>query len=221
MAEAKKIVGKIKRKVWFEIISPKLFKNASIGETLVTDKEQLIGKEISSSLANLTGDIKRQSTVIKFKVTEIKDNKAIADIIGYFILPTHIRRMMRKGRQKVDHSFVCKTKDDSIVRVKFVLITKSFTKRKVLAGLRKTGEDILVSAIKDLTYSNLISDVVAYKIQRALKDHLKKIFPLKICEIRHISLVVGKQVKIKEPKKEEKKEDKPEEEGDQNAETEN
>jgi len=111
MPEAKKAVGKIKKKTWFEIIAPKIFRNASLGETLVADKEQLIGKEITASLANITGDMKRQSTIIKFKITELKEDKAITDITGYSILLTHIKRMVRKGRERVDSSFVCTTKD--------------------------------------------------------------------------------------------------------------
>ena len=207
MAEAKKVVGKIKKKMWYEIIAPKIFRNVPLGETLVVDKEKLMGREITISLANITGDMKRQSTIIRFKVIELKEDKAITDIIGYSILLTHIKRMIRKGRKKVDDSFVCKTKDGKLVKIKVVLITRCSAKNQVLTGLRKVGKEILINNIKNVSYSNLINDVISYNLQRSLKEQLKKIFPLKICEIRHISLAKEKKEEVKEePKVEEKKE---------------
>jgi small subunit ribosomal protein S3Ae len=214
MPEAKKAVGKIKKKQWFEIIAPKIFRNNSLGETLVADRSQLIGKEVTTSLANITGEMKRQSTIIKFKVTELKENKALTEIIGYSILLTHIKRMVRKGRNKADLSFTCLTKDNKSIKVKVILITRSTTKNQVLTSLRKVGQDILTNSIKNISYSNLINDVIAYKLQRSLKEQLKKIFPLKVCEIRHISLISGKKAETEKKSEEVKpvKEEKPKEE---------
>jgi len=72
-----------------------------------------------------------------------------------------------------------------------------------------------------MSYSNLINDVISYNLQRSLREQLKKIFPLKICEIRHISLITEKKVGIKEEKekadekKVDQKEDKKETEKEQ------
>lgn len=206
MKGAKKAVGKIKKKQWYEIIAPKIFRNDSLGESLVADKSHLIGKEITASLANITGDMKRQSTIIKFKIIEVKESKAITEIIGYSILLTYIKRMVRKGRKKIDTSFNCVTKDNKVVKVKFVAITRLSAKNKVLTGLRKVGQEILTNTIKNISYSNLINDVISYKIQRSLKEQLKKIFPLKICEIRHISLIKGGKAEIAKKAEEAKSE---------------
>ena len=49
-----------------------------------------------------------------------------------------------------------------------------------------------------MAYSNLINDVIVHNIQRTLKDQLKKIVPLKVCEIRQISLTEGRKVVVED-----------------------
>jgi len=200
MAETKKAIGKIKKKRWYEIVAPEVFRNTSLGETLVTEKERVIGKNLKVSLANIIGDMKRQSTIIKFRVARLKGDKAVADVIGYSILPTYLRRMIRRGRERVDDSFICKTKDNKQVRVKLFLITRSSAKNPVLTGLRKVGKEITTNAVKNMDYNNFVNDVVFFKLQKSLKEQLRKIFPLKLCEIRHFSLIEAKKEYVAEKK---------------------
>ncbi|MBI2659050.1 hypothetical protein HYX05_03050 [Candidatus Woesearchaeota archaeon] len=56
---AQEQVAKLKKKQWFQIIAPKQFENAVIGETLVYSPSQMLGKTLSHSLMNLTNDMKR------------------------------------------------------------------------------------------------------------------------------------------------------------------
>ena len=68
---AQEQVAKLKKKQWYNIIAPKQFDNAVIGETLVYEPGAMLGKTLSHSLMNLTNDTKRQNINIHFKVVEI------------------------------------------------------------------------------------------------------------------------------------------------------
>ncbi|MBI3035503.1 hypothetical protein HYY71_04210 [Candidatus Woesearchaeota archaeon] len=105
-------VAKLKKKQWYPIIAPKQFDNVVLGETLVYEPGLMLGKTLSHSLMNLTNDMKRQNVNIHFKVVEIEGDKAKTSIIGYQIIPSSVKRFVRRASEKMDISFACETADN-------------------------------------------------------------------------------------------------------------
>lgn len=224
MAEEK--TTKIKKKRWFQIIGPNLFRGAVLGETYAVELDVMLDKTLKINLMALTNDMKQQNVNMKFQIYEIRDNKAYTKVIGYEVIPATIKRLVRRGKKRMDISFVCETSDKVKIRVKPLLITKKTMKSSVNSALRKTIEEYLKYSIKKMNYENLVSNLMAHRLQHALKNTIRKIYPLRICEIREMSIVKGvapeenakelvkpketsqkKEEKIKEaPKKEEKPE---------------
>ena len=58
---------KIKKKNWYQIVAPKIFNGAMLGETIVYDQNAMVGKTVTQNLMNLTNDSKRQNVNIKFE----------------------------------------------------------------------------------------------------------------------------------------------------------
>src|SRR3989338_9986981 len=116
---------KVAKKEWYQILAPKLFNGAVIGETLVYNPQDMLGKNVSENLMNLTNDIKRQNTKVNFEVVNVENNKAITEIIGYMIIPSSIKRLVRKNVEKMDMSFTCSTKDNKNLRIKPLIIARS------------------------------------------------------------------------------------------------
>jgi len=196
---------KVLKKEWYPIVGPKLFRNAVIGESYVYELDKIVGKGLRQNLMNLSNDVKRQNVTIDFRVGKVENGKAFAEMTGYRMVPASIKRLVRRGIDKVDMSFECSTMDHKNIRIKPFMITRSITNNSVNANLRKTAKDFIIRYISKISYDNFTNDLVSHKLQSELKSHLKKIYPLKICEIRSMKITsVSKKSSV------EKAEDKPE-----------
>lgn len=218
MAEVKKT--RIKKKRWYQIIAPKLLRNAVLGEVFVADPNMVIGKIVKANLMGLTNNVKQQNINLKFKITSIQGDKAYSELIGFELVPTSVRRLVRKGIKRIDESFVCVTSDGKKIRIKPFLLIRITTRSSTMLALRKQTKDFLTNGIKKTSYENLISSLMSHRLQSSLRDHLKKIYPLRTCEIRKIEMekekVAGAEEKAqeaKEPKAEVKAEVKEESKG--------
>lgn len=185
---AQEQVAKLKKKQWYNILAPKQFENAVIGETLVYEPQSMMGKTLSHSLMNLTNDTKRQNVNIHFKVVEIEGDKAKTKIIGYEIIPSSVKRFVRRNSEKMDLSFNCDTADNVSLRVKPLVITKADVKGSVAAKLRNNVISFLAKTIKKMTYDEFLSELLTHKLQAMMRENLNKIYPLKVCEIRYAGI---------------------------------
>lgn len=188
MAVAKK-QAKVAKKLWYPILATPLFNNCVIGETLVDAPEKMLGKVIPANLMGLTGDIKKQNSVLKFKVNRIENRQGLTEVIGFEIQSASIRRLVRRGKNKIDQSFVFQTSDGKKVAIKVLMITNFLAKLSVLSSLRNKNELLLKEYVPKLDYDHLIEEVVMHKLQSNIKKILHKIYPLRIYEIRHINLI--------------------------------
>lgn len=203
MVQAKAIT-KIKKKHWYPLIAPSIFRNAVLGETTVYDENAMMGKTVTQNLMSLTGDIKKQNTNIEFIVTKVDNGKAFTDIIGYYLIPASIKRLTRRRSEKIELSFTCETSDGKHIRIKPLIFAISNTKSSVRHHIRRSVTDFLVRTIKKMTYNDLIKDLIDFKIQKTLRDSIKKIYPVRICQIKSIYIEKEKkheeedEVKVKE-----------------------
>jgi len=209
MASKKELTTKMRKKSWFKIIAPRLFRNQVIGESLVNSPERLIGKTVKISLSNLTGDIKRQGTVIKFLVTRATGEGGQTDIMGYEILPATLKRFMRRGVKTIANSFECITADNVKVRVKPMIFAKNEAKGGISRILNKTAKISLIKTIKSISYIDLLNDIISSRLQKDLKDKLNKLFPVRMLEIKALEKISGEGKK--ETAEEETAAEKPEE----------
>ncbi len=202
---AQEQVTKLKKKQWYPIIAPKQFDNAVIGETLVYEPQQMLGKTLSHSLMNLINDPKKHNINIHFKIVEVEDNKAKTNIVGYEIIPSTLKRYARRASEKMDLSFNCETSDNIFLRVKPLVIAKSDVKGSVAAKLRNNIISFLTKTIKKMKYDEFINDLISHKLQAVMRENLNKIYPLKVCEIRYAGIEAReKPPEVKVEVKEEK-----------------
>ncbi len=181
-------VAKLKKKQWYPILAPKQFEDAVIGETLVYEPSQMLGKTLSHSLMNLTNDMKRQNINIHFKITEIEGDKAKTSIIGYQIIPSSVKRFVRRNSEKMDMSFNCETSDNVFLRVKPLIITRADVKGSIGAKLRNNAIAFLIKTIKKMTYDEILNELISRKLQDSMRQTLNKIYPIKVCEIRYLGI---------------------------------
>ncbi len=184
--KAPKESKKVKKKQWFEITAPKLFSSVKIGETLAYTADLLKDKTLDISVADLTGDMKRQNIKVNFKVTGLEGAKASTEVIGYSISVAHLRKFVRSGTRKIEDSFMSKSKDGVNIRVKTLYLTKKIVQRGILTKIRGEGRAFVNEEFGKLKFEEIIKNAVDYKFQIGLKKKLKKIYPLGSCEFKSL-----------------------------------
>ncbi|MBS3156369.1 hypothetical protein J4413_04045 [Candidatus Woesearchaeota archaeon] len=172
------------KKKWYTISSTSHFKEKSLGETPAYEPERLIGRIVSTSMSNLTGNIRMQNVKISFKIKEVKDNNALTELVGYEVSSAHIKRIVRPGRDRVDASFIKKTKDGVKVVVKPLLLTRFNTHNSVRSELKKKCEEFFDKLFSETDYNLFISELISNRIHGSMKEFLNKTYPLGGVEIR-------------------------------------
>jgi len=131
---------------------------------------------------DLTRMLKGKSIMLTLKVN-IQGESAIASPKKIMLLPYFLRRMVRKGTNYVEDSFLAECKDSKVI-IKPFLVTRRKVSRAVRTALRKRAKEELVNYVKDKTAEELFDETLKSQIQRPLSQKLKKIYPLSLCEIR-------------------------------------
>lgn len=175
------------KKTWFNIVTPKEFGNYVIGETMAIEPQKLIGRNVQANLMSMLNDPRKQSIQLTFKIKSVRDKNAATEIISYEVLPSHVRKKMRKGKNEIGDSFVTETKDNIKVRIKPFMITRTKTQRSKLALIKKMAREFITEKVKIQNLADVINEAISTKMQRELREKLNKIHPLAVCEFRMIT----------------------------------
>jgi len=185
MAEAK---TKVKKKQWVPILAPKSFDHIPLGESHVGDKEQLLTKSVTANLMTLTDDPRKQSFNIRFDVTSVKDGKAYTQIVAMTMSPSSIKRLIRRGRDKVDDSFVLRIAGNRLVRVKPVLVSNTKASKSAQTELRLTTRKRLRDLYAKMRFDDIVREAVEGKTQRLIRDLCSKTHPLRSVDLRELTI---------------------------------
>ena len=192
MAQAKR------KKKFFDVEMPIINKQTQI---FAYELAELEGKYIRYDLTRI---LRGKSILMQFRV-KVKDNKAIAIPRGAILMPYFLRRMIRKGTDYVEDSFIAECKDASL-KIKPFLITRRKVSKRVRRGLREKAKQEIIKYLKDKPSQKIFEEILKNKMQKDLSILLKKIYPLALCEIKSIEIKKDLEVKVKEKPKEEKQE---------------
>jgi len=184
-----------KKKTWYNLIAPKLFDNQNIGLTIASEPKNLINKKFSINLMSITGDPKNQNINIKFVIESVRETNTSTYVVGYEITPAGLRRHMRRNTSNINDSFMAKTKDGNPARIKTFILTKEETKRSIRSNIMKEARKLVSEILSKKTFEQFVEEVIKNAIQKQIKDSLKKIYPVKIFEIRIAEIEEKEQAK--------------------------
>jgi len=175
MAQAKR------KKRMFNVILPLIKKQTQL---LGYEVEDLDNRSISYDLTRM---LKGKGALIRFHLT-VKDDIGIVKADQFELMPYHTHRMVKKGTDYVEDSFVTKCKDTN-VKIKPLLVTRRKVSRAVKKALRDKAGEELASWAASRDSQELFEDILRNKIQKELSLKLKKVYPLSLCDIRMIEIV--------------------------------
>ncbi len=180
---------KVKKKIWVPVLAPKIFNEAQIGEMYLESPELAVGRQIKVSLMTITGEPQKQNTHVIFNITGVSGSKLVTESAGFAIATAATKKMVRRGKDKINLSFTAKTKDGKTVRIKPVLVTRGKPGGAVLTDLSNLAKARVIKAAATYTFEELLKEIVQRKFQRNLQDSLRKTYPIQICEIKSLTLV--------------------------------
>src|SRR3989344_6104779 len=197
------------KKKFYPIAAPGLFNEEELGEVPLYDLKDAIGRRVKVNLMTLTNDPKRQNINLTFQINAVDEQKARTEIIGYHLVPSSIRRMVKRGKIRMDDSFIVETNDKRLVRIKPFMVTAGLARSAALKSLGRKTRSILKKNIAKMSYEDFIKELISNRLQNDLREQLKKTYPLAVCQIRAMEVEKEKKGETTE-KAEEKIEEKEE-----------
>jgi small subunit ribosomal protein S3Ae len=189
MAKKQDAQLKVRKKRWVQVLAPKIFREVVIGEVPLYEADQLKGRRMTVNMMTLTNNPKNQSIQVKIIVSEVKEGKGLTDLTGFETMPGSLKRIVRRGRTKIEDSFVVKTADNKLVRIKPLLVTNSLAARGVTAAVRRVVRNNVVRLAQKLSYEKLVEEIISFKLQKHLQSVVSKVAPIRNSEIKAMLLV--------------------------------
>ena len=105
------------------------------------------------------------------------------------MMPSSIKRIVRRGRTKIADSVVIATSDNKKVRIKPLLITNILVNNSIANSIRLLTRNTLIRFVNKLTYEQVVEEIMSFKMQKHLGKTAAKIAPIRNSEIRGFKLV--------------------------------
>jgi len=187
------------KKRWVPVLAPTMFKNEHLGDSYVMETGSLVSRGITVNLMNITGDMKKQNLNVSFRITEVKEGKAYTRVTGVEMQPSGIKRLVRRGRNKLDDSILVELKAGQKARIKPIIITKNLTNNHTVTAVRVRAREIIKEVCGQLNFETLVYDIVQMKLQRYLRTQLNAIYPIRSVDIRKCILLTKHSSEEEQP----------------------
>jgi ribosomal protein S3AE len=172
----------LKGKSWFAITAPALFSNRSLGEALAADPSTLVGRVVSASLLELTGDPTRYYMMLHFKVTSWDGSSAKTVYVGHETTRDFTARIVQLRTARIDTNDVLQFADGSM-RVKSIAITNRPVTESVNKAVRAQIRQLIAEAAKGKTIEQFIEVVMKGELQANVHQAINKLYPLRMFEV--------------------------------------
>ena len=185
----RKIKDRWKAKNWYQILSPSLFNNVPVAETLAETPDTLIGRVTEVSLQDLTNDFRKSHIKLLFTVDKVEQNTAHTQLKGHLLTSDYLRRMIRRRKSRVDGVFNIQTRDGARLRVKPFAIAEKRIQSSQKKLIRNVMNDVIQKEAKTKTLNAFVRDCIEGKIGSEIYKHCKIYYPVKRIEINKTEII--------------------------------
>ncbi|MEM3676203.1 MAG: 30S ribosomal protein S3ae [Thermoplasmataceae archaeon] len=188
----KKGKDKWKEKQWFTLMAPDYLGGKELIMSLGSGPDSMVGRRIEVPVSDFTGNFKRSSAKIIFKVTSCQGSKCSTEFVGHAISDDYVRRMVRRRKERIDIIKSLETSDKSLVVVKIVIVTDGKLTGTKRIEIRNAVDQFLTDKLSPMSFGDFAKYIIGDDIYNDLVNATKDVYPLKKIEIRK-SEVLGKQ----------------------------
>ncbi len=214
-------MAKEKKKKWLKVYAPKVLNEVELPSILADEPKATLGRTISLNLMFVTNSVRDRDYNVKLEIVDFSEDKCKTQIIRLNLLPSAVKKRVRKRRDKIDDSFIVSTKDNKLIRIKPLLLTARNSSREKRKFLRKAAKYLLWKEIESKTYDEVLKGLLSKSLIKKIYETLSSLHPINSFDIRVFELVKKSRVKVVSkdefnnfelttPKKEEKAKEKAE-----------
>jgi small subunit ribosomal protein S3Ae len=179
---------KWKGKEWYQILAPKMFGEAVIGETLSIEPSQLKGRIVEVSLIELIGDPNKYYIKLFFKVSEIDSNKAYTIFFGHDCTRDFLARIVQPRTTRIDTNEIVKFEDGKI-RIKSVAISNRQVNNEIERKVRKMLNELIAKEAEKMKIEAFVKSLIRGDIQQKIRKSMSKLYPLRWFEFRKTEII--------------------------------
>jgi len=175
-------------KRWYTIFAPEQFDRAELGETLAEEPDQVIGRNIETTLGEINNDAGANNTKLTFKITDVGSDSAYTEFIKNELTRDYLRSLVRRGASKTDATITVVTTDDYRVQLQPVAFATKKADNSQEHAIRRVMIDLVEEAAADRTFEQLADSVIEGRLSSAIYGEAKTIYPLRRVEIKKFEL---------------------------------
>jgi len=198
--EERIMVKKWKGKEWFNILAPGDLGAKLIGQTPTTDPKTIINRNIEVSIAELTGDNRKQHMKIRLRINRIEGKTCLTSFNGLESAREHKMRMVRKRNQKVESIFNTSTKDGWFLKTKFLVILNGNTTTTIQTKVRHFVAKQVMELTGKSTMKELLRRIISTEVQMKIKKEGSKIYPIRFSEVARLKVLRSPEFTVSEPR---------------------
>jgi small subunit ribosomal protein S3Ae len=192
-ARRKRKIDTWKTKKTYDIIAPPMFDEKKIGETISSDPANLLGRTITVTMREISGDFSKQHIKVTFQIKDVKGNQAFTKFKGQALSRDYMRSQIRRKTTRVETVVDVETEDGQGLRVKVIGLAVGRAQTSQERLIRKRMTELVKEMAGKTPLDQFIQDVVRGRISITLYRKLNKIYPLKRVEVRKIKVLESKR----------------------------
>jgi len=178
-----------KAKKWIEVFAPPYFGGQKIGEILASEEKSVVGRTVSTSLADLTQEISKGYISLKFKITGVSEGKASTIFVGHEAMYDYFRSFVRRRLSKIQNICDVKTKDGYSLRITSVVLTRHKIQSSKERLIRMEMGRFITARASERTLDQFAQEMVLGKLAMDIYKEVKKYCPIRRVEIQKSKLL--------------------------------
>jgi small subunit ribosomal protein S3Ae len=175
-------------KRWYTVHAPEQFDREELGETPADEPEQVLGRNIETTLGDIRNDASENNTKLKFKINDVGSDAAYTEFIKHELTRDYLRSLVRRGASKIEAYITVLTTDDYRVQVQPVAFTTKKADASQEQAIRREMIDIVEEAGAERSFEELLDSIVEGRLSSAIYGEAKTIYPVRRVEIQKTRL---------------------------------
>jgi small subunit ribosomal protein S3Ae len=176
-------------KKWYNVLAPPSFGFVTIATTPVDESWKLLGRNIETTLYDLTGDITQVHIHLYFQIWKVEGENAYTIFKGHELARDYIRSLTRRKSSRITAIFNVNTKDNYLLRLTVMAWTTYKCNTSQQRAIRKILMDTTLNIASTKTFDEFVIGMVFGDYTQQLFNEAKKIYPLRKVEFAKSKLV--------------------------------
>ncbi|MGB9929842.1 MAG: 30S ribosomal protein S3ae [Methanosarcina sp.] len=173
-----------KSKEWYNIEAPVYLNRAIVGNTMAGDASLLIGRNVETTVGELTNDMTKNNTKVILRINNVVGDTATTDLMGHELTTDYVRSIVKRQTSRIDANVEVKTKDGFTIRVKPTCFTIKRARSSQIKAIREMMVDIVKKRASEADFETFMQEAILGRLSAGIYRQAKFIYPLRRVEIR-------------------------------------